>query len=56
MLRQEFEVLRRAPYTVEAWVAYSLKLRAFRGLLSNHAIAVKWTVLDNATSASAPSD
>ena len=43
VLRQEFEALRHAPSTPkEAWVAFSHKLRAFSGLLQNHAIALKW--------------
>ena len=44
ILRQECVALRHAPFTMEAWVAYSLKLRAYRDLLANHTIAIKWTV------------
>ena len=44
ILRQECVALRRAPFTMEAWVVYSLKLRAYRDLLANHTIAIKWTV------------
>jgi len=44
ILRQECEALRRAPFTMQACAAYNLKLREYRALVANHALAIKWTV------------
>jgi hypothetical protein len=43
-LHREFEALRRARFPREQVPVYCGKFRAFRGLHTNHCIALKWTL------------
>jgi hypothetical protein len=46
-LRHELETILRAPFDMSACVTYRKKLWAYRGLLANHALAVRWTTLSS---------
>jgi len=43
-LHQEFEQLRRTPSNPERCRMFCYSLHAYRGLLANHALAVKWLI------------
>ena len=43
-LRRELETLMGAPFDIKACLTYYHKLRAYRGLLANHALALRWTM------------
>src|SRR5262249_30671173 len=42
-IRQEFDALRRADFETSACTLFRHRLRAHRGMLANHAIALNWT-------------
>jgi hypothetical protein len=44
VLRDDLATLLSAPFDSEGFVTYRHKLRAHRGLLANHVLALRWTV------------